>query len=93
MDKVYGCGDLDYTSENICLRDFFKDASSTPQPFRSGSAAFTTLAGNLKENSYRERMMDVLDTNLTDSEFQDLENICRYIFFILVFFHSCFAVF
>ncbi|XP_034256327.1 snRNA-activating protein complex subunit 3 [Thrips palmi] len=70
MEKVYGCGQLDYTSEPLCLRNFFNDASLQYHPFVEGSE-------DKKEQAiYREAMMEVMDSTLTDSEFQDLEIIC-----------------
>lgn len=80
MEKVYGCGDLDYTSEPICLRDFFNDASLQQPPFVNGPIVCTG-SGNAqkdKQNVERERMMEMMDSTLTDSEFLDLESICRY---------------
>lgn len=74
MEKVYGCGQLDYTSEPLCLREFFNDASLQHHPFVEGSQS------RKEQAVYRETMMDVMDSTLTDSEFQDLENICRYTF-------------
>lgn len=70
MDKVYGCGHLEYTSEPLCLRDFFNDASLHHHPFVEGSK------GKMETIPFRETMMEAMDSTLTDAEFQDLQNIC-----------------
>ncbi|KAK3911750.1 snRNA-activating protein complex subunit 3 [Frankliniella fusca] len=76
MEKVLGCGELDYASEPICLQDFFNEASLQHHPFVNGQVTVKGKRKNHEHNVYREKMLDVMNSNLTDSEFDDLENIC-----------------
>ncbi|KAJ1522164.1 hypothetical protein ONE63_002475 [Megalurothrips usitatus] len=74
MEKIYRCGELDYTSDLICLRDFFNDASLQHHPLVTG--CMDSEGNKLPDNVCREKMMNTMGSALTDSEFSDLEAIC-----------------
>lgn len=67
MDKVYGAYNLQASSK-ICLKDYFEEYSQLVKPYVCDD----------KDKSTKEKILQLMDIELSQSTLRLIANYCRY---------------